>query len=88
MKREDRFDGGEGREGRQVGRKGLCCCIWLRTLSIMEVREAVSSPPLPTNLLLDHLQPSSEPALVSQAGWHLASAASCCLPALLVFMDH
>lgn len=41
-----------------------------------------------TNSLPDCLQPLSEPAPVSWAGWHLASAAACCLSALLVLTDH
>lgn len=41
-----------------------------------------------TNSLLDCLQPLSEPAPLSWAGWHLASAAAYCLSALLVLTDH
>lgn len=39
-------------------------------------------------LLLEELQPLSEPAPVSPAGWHLALAAACCLRALLVLVDY
>ena len=57
MRRENSFD--EGDDGGGVDwEEGCCCCIWLRTLSIVEsqmlwqVREAVCS------LLLKCLQPS------------------------------
>lgn len=53
MRREDRFDGEEDGGGEGGWEQGLGCCIWSRTLSIMEsqmlwqVREAVSLPPAP-----------------------------------------
>lgn len=50
------------------------------------VGEEAVSPPHP-NPTLGHLQSLSEPAPVSRAGWHLASAAACFLPVLLVLID-
>lgn len=91
MRREERFDGGEvgGRGGGGLGgRAGLPHPERAEDTERHGESDAVAGEGGCLLPALEWLQPLSEPAPGSRAGWHLASAAACCLRALLVLVDH